>query len=147
VYSEDWLRDFGYLPKVGASVAKVRDLMREKNKAVLFSIDSLSWAVRQAGERGVRPLPVQEGLGGPLLGIFDEDRAVVLMAEGADLDQLKVTDCMTSAPPVLDANAPWQEAVEALKENESVLVDVRGEFRSLDRRDLLQALKRLDHNA
>jgi cystathionine beta-synthase len=147
VYSEDWLRDFGYLPKVGIHDASVIDLMREKNKAVLFALDSVSWAVRQAGERGVRPLPVQEGLGGELLGVFDEDRALALLAEGKDLDAINVSECMAQAPTVLDAHAPWQEAVEALKHCEGVLVNVRGEYLSLDRRDLLQALKRLDHNA
>ncbi len=147
VYSEDWLRDFGYLPKVAASHAKVRDLMREKNTAVLFSIDSVAWAVRQAGERGVRPLPVQDGLGGKLLGVFDEDRALQLLAEGANLDKMHVAQCLCAAPVVLLAGAPWQRAVEALQHTEAVLVEVRGEYRSLDRRDLLQALKRLDHSA
>lgn len=147
VYSEDWLRDFGYLPQVGASVAKVRDLMREKNTAVLFSIDSVAWAVRQAGERGVKPLPVQEGLGGELLGIFNEDRALELLTAGEDLNQMHVSECMSPAPPILDPAAPWQDAVDALKEHSAVLVNVRGEYRSLDRRDLLQALKRLDHGA
>jgi hypothetical protein len=47
----------------------------------------------------------------------------------------------------LDPAAPWQDAVDALKEHSAVLVNVRGEYRSLDRRDLLQALKRLDHGA
>ncbi len=147
VYSEDWLRDFGYLPKVSAASATVADMMRERNMAVVYPTDTVAWAVRQAGERGVRPLPVQVAIGGELLGVFDEDRALELLVAGTNLDDLQVSSCMQPAPPILKVDSPWQDAVSALKEHAAVLVKVDDEYRSLDRRDLLQALKRLDHGA
>lgn len=147
VYSEDWLRDFGYLPPIAASSATLADLMREKNKAVVFPDDSLAWAIRQAGERGVRPLPVQTELGGELLGVLDEDAALQRLSDGSDLESLQVKDCITDGGPILTPDLPWSAALESLGSREAALVKVGDEYLSLSRQDLLQALKRLDHSA
>jgi len=148
VYSEDWLRDGGYLPATAASQARVADLVRERETACVSPEDTLLWALRQAGERGVRPLPVQARRGGALLGVLDEDAALLQLAAGAPLAELRVQDFVAPPPAVLDAAAPWSAACAALRAAEAVLVRrADGSHIPLDRRDLLQGLRRLDHRA
>jgi cystathionine beta-synthase len=148
VYSEDWLRDGGYLPATPASQARVADLVRERETACVLPEDNLAWALRQAGERGVRPLPVLARRDGDLLGVLDEDAALARLAAGAPLAELLVRDHVAPPPPLLDAAAPWQAATEALRKCEAVLVRrTDGSLIPLDRRDLLQGLRRLDHRS
>jgi cystathionine beta-synthase len=145
VYSEDWMRDQRYLPQVAAARATVGDLTHERAVACLGPGDTLAWALRQAGERGVRPLPVR-GAGGELLGVLDEAAALRRLAEGAALESLRVADHLAPPPPLLRAEAPWREALAALASREAVLVErADGSLAPLDRRDLLQSLRRLDH--
>lgn len=148
VYSEDWLRDGGYLPPTPASAARVADLVRERETACVLPEDTLAWALRQAGERGVRPLPVLARRDGPLLGVLDEEAALRALAAGAPLAELCVRDHLAAPPAVLDAAAPWRAAAEALRGAEAVLVRrADGSLIPLDRRDLLQGLRRLDHRS
>ena len=148
VYSEDWLRDGGYLPPTPASRALVADLVRERETASVLPDDTLAWALRQTGERGVRPLPVLARRDGPLLGVLDEDAALSRLAAGVPLADLLVRDHVAAPPQVLEAGAPWSAATEALRHCEAVLVRrADGSFIPLDRRDLLQGLRRLDHRS
>lgn len=147
VYSDDWMRDQRYLPQVPAARATVADLVHERPTACLAPTDTLAWALRQAGERGVRPLPVR-GADGALLGVLDESAALRRLAEGAALDALRVADHLAPAPPVLRADAAWREALAVLGAREAALVErADGTLVPLDRRDLLQSLRRLDHGA
>lgn len=145
-YSEDWMRDQGYLPGVPAAAATVGDLTHDREVATVTPEDTLAWALRQAGERGVRPLPVREA-GGRLAGVLDEDAVLRALAGGADPAALRVAGHLAPAPPALSAGAPWTEAVAALRGRESVLVQrADGALVPLDRRDLLQTLRRLRHS-
>jgi len=146
VYSEDWLRDCGYLPQVSAAGATVADLVHENNRARVYDDETLAWAIRQAGERGVRPLAILSRSGETLMGILDEDKAIRVLAEGADLDSLKAGDFVTTAPAVLELSQPWKEAVDALANHEAVLVKMAdGGFATFSRQELMQGLKRLAH--
>ncbi len=144
VYSEDWLRDCGYLPQVPAAGATVAELVHEKNRARVFVDESLAWAVRQAGERGVRPLAVLTR-DGVLAGALDEQAAIDALAAGEDLESRQAGDFLTAAPPVLRPDQPWAEAVAALREHEGVLVELEDGYTTFDRQDLMQGLKRLAH--
>jgi len=144
VYSEDWLRDCGYLPQVPAAGATVAELVHEKNRARVYVDESLAWAVRQAGERGVRPLAVLTR-DGVLAGALDEQAAIDALAAGEDLESRQAGDFLTAAPPVLRPDQPWSEAVAALREHEAVLVELEDGYTTFDRQDLMQGLKRLAH--
>lgn len=145
VYSEGWMKDAGYLPRVSAKSATVGDMMHEKEQCAVTADDSLAWAVRQAGERGVRPLPITDGKN--LLGVLDEQAASELLAAGEDLKDHTAASCLASPPPVLSPSDPWRMAAEALKSHEAVLVRNTQGWTSLNRRDWLRALGRLDHTA
>jgi cystathionine beta-synthase len=146
VYSEDWLRDCGYLPQVPAATAKVSDLIHENNRARVYDDETLAWAIRQAGERGVRPLAIIARDGEALLGILDEDKAIGVLSQGADLETLKAGDFVTTAPAVLELNQPWKDTVDALANHEAVLVKMEdGGFATISRQELMQGLKRLAH--
>ena len=109
----------------------------------------MSWFFNSVTElpRGVRPLPVLEKEGGPLLGVVDEERVLELLAAGEDLEPLLVQDYLAEAGPVLDASAPWSEALAALADHERVLVREEDGWAPLERRDVLRALPRLDHGS
>ncbi len=144
-FSEDWLRDRRFLPPTPAATATVADLVRDRERAHVSPNDLLSGAVLQIGERGVRPLPVVAPDGG-LLGVLDEDAALRRLAAGEDLARLPVREHVVPAPPVLEPGAPWTAALAALGAREAVLVrHADGGFVPLDRRDLLQSLRRLSH--
>ena len=144
VFSEDWLRDCGYLPQVDATTATVSELVHEKNRARVYADETLAWAVRQAGERGVRPLAIVSRDGEALLGALDEDAVLRVQCEGADLDALQAGDFVTTAPPVLQLEQPWRDAVDALADREAVLVAMEdGGYTTFSRQDLMQGLKRL----
>ena len=147
VYSEDWLRDLGLLPATPSADATVADLVRDGARAWVKPGETLYWAARHLGERGVRPLPVVEKEGGPLLGVVDEEKVLELLAAGEDLEPLFVRDYLAEAGPVLDASAPWREALTALADHERVLVREEGGWAPLERRDVLRALPRLDHGS
>jgi cystathionine beta-synthase len=148
VYNEDWLRDWRYLPATPASRATVADLMHAKVAAAWVKPDdTLGWALRQAGEKGYRPLPVLGSPQGPLVGILDERAALAAQVAGLDLENARAGDYLTEAPPVLPADAPWRDAVDALADNEAVLVRTARGWEGLDRGDLMQTLRRLDHSA
>ncbi len=143
VFNDDWMRDRGFLPGPAPAHATIGDLLRERETAAVGPGETLAWAVLQAGERGVRPLPVR-GPDGALLGVLDEAAAVHRMAAGEDLNRLFVRDHLAPAPPVLDAAAPWRTALEALRTREALLVRrADGAWVPLDRRDLLQSLRRM----
>lgn len=145
VYDEDWLRDQRYLPQVPAARATVGDLLHDRETARVTTGDTLAWALRQAGERGVRPLPVF-GASGALAGVLDEDVALARLAAGADPAALCVADFLAAAAPPLRAGAPWREALAALSAREAVLVErADGVLVPFDRRDLMQGLRRLSH--
>ncbi len=146
VYSEDWMRDQGYLPRVSAAAATVGDLLRRRERAQVQPDETLAWAVRQAGERGVRPLPVVD-TAGALLGVLDEAAALDALADGRDLEALRVADFVAPAPPVLEPSRPWLRLREALAEHPAVLVALDDGYVPFDRRDLLRSLGRLDHQA
>ncbi len=145
VYSEDWLRDWRLLPPTPAADATVADLVRDGARAWVKPGETLYWAARHMGERGVRPLPVLEEEGGALLGVVDEARVMELLAAGEPLELLLVQDYIAEAGPVLDASAPWSEALAVLAEQERVMVREPDGWASLERRDMLRALPRLDH--
>ena len=145
VYSEDWLRDWRLLPPTPAADATVADLVRDGARAWVKPGETLYWAARHIGERGVRPLPVLEEEGGALLGVVDEARVMELLAAGEPLESLLVQDYIAEAGPVLDASASWSEALAVLAEQERVLVREPDGWASLERRDMLRALPRLDH--
>ena len=147
VYSEDWLRDLGLLPATPSADATVADLVRDGARAWVKPGETLYWAARHLGERGVRPLPVVEKEGGPLLGVVDEEKVLELLAAGEDLAPLFVRDYLAEAGPVLDASASWREALTALADHERVLVREDGGWAPLERRDVLRALPRLDHGS
>ncbi|MGB0952401.1 MAG: pyridoxal-phosphate dependent enzyme [Planctomycetota bacterium] len=144
VYSEDWLRDCGYLPKVDAASATVAELVHEKNRARVYGDETLAWAVRQAGERGVRPLAIVSRDGDALMGVLDEDAVLKVQCKGADLDALKAGDFVMDAPQVLQLDQPWKAAVDALADREAALVAMEdGGYTTFSRQDLMQGLKRL----
>ena len=145
VYSEDWLRDLRFLPATPAAGATVADLVRDGARAWVKPGETLFWAARHMGERGVRPLPVLAEEGGELLGVVDEMRVMELLAADEPLEPLLVQDYIAEAGVVLDASAPWTEALAALTEHERVLVREPDGWASLERRDMLRALPRLDH--
>ncbi|PCJ55140.1 MAG: cystathionine beta-synthase [Planctomycetota bacterium] len=146
VYSVDWLRDCGYLPQVPAATATVADLVHENNRARVYDDETLAWAIRQAGERGVRPLAIIARDGEGLLGILDEDKAIGVLSQGSDLEMLKAGDFVTTSPAVLELDQPWKDAVDALASHEAVLVKMEdGGFATFSRQDLMQGLKRLSH--
>ena len=145
VYSEDWLRDWRFLPSTPAADATVADLVRDGARAWVTPEETLYWAARHMGERGVRPLPVLTEEGGELLGVVDEARLTELLAAGEPLEPLLVRDCIAEAGPLLEAGAPWEEALAALAEHERVLVRKPEGWAPLERRDMLRALPRLDH--
>lgn len=148
VYNQDWLRDWGYLPATPASTATVADLMHPQvGAAWVGKQDDLAWALRQAGEKAYRPLPVLEAEEGPLLGVLDESAALSALAQGIDPATASVADFVAAAPPVLAADAPWQNATAALADHESVLVRTARGWEGLNRRDLMQTLRRLNHEA
>ena len=68
-----------------------------------------------------------------------------LLAAGEPLESLLVQDYIAEAGPVLDASASWSEALAVLAEQERVLVREPDGWASLERRDMLRALPRLDH--
>lgn len=145
VYNEDWLRDWGYLPRTPASTATVADLMHPRVAAAWVKpTDSLEWALRQAGEKEMRPLPVLESADGPLLGVLDETAALDAVAAGVDVAAARVADYLAGPPPVLEAGQSWRAAAEAMTRRERVLVRTARGWEGLDRRDLLQTLRRLD---
>ena len=119
--------------------------MRDGARAWVKPGETLYWAARHMGERGVRPLPVLEEEGGAMLGVVDEARVMELLAAGESLEPLLVQDYIAAAGPVLDASAPWSEALAVLAEQERVLVREPDGWASLERRDMLRALPRLDH--
>ena len=145
VFQQDWMRDHGYLPQVSGAAAQVGDLLRERARAFVTPDDDLAQAHAQMADRGVRPLPVQQGLEGELLGVVDEEKLLALLCEGADLERVAVRAVLAPAPPVLDAEAPWQRAREALSAHPAVLVRDPEGLIPLDRHDLLRALPRLRH--
>ncbi|MBC8404101.1 MAG: pyridoxal-phosphate dependent enzyme [Planctomycetes bacterium] len=145
VYSEGWMRDAGYLPRIPKQKATVGDLLHEKEQCVVKPDDCLAWAIRQAGERGVRPLPIANG--DELLGVLNEQAAAEHLASGDDLTSILVGSCLSPAPPVLSGADSWQVAAAALKDYEAVLVRNSQGWTSLNRRDWLRALGRLDHSA
>ncbi len=147
VYSEDWLRDFHYLPQVPAAKATVGDLVHEKNRATVYDDETLAWAVRQAGERNVRPLAILNRKSGLLLGIFDEKAAIHQLSRGADLENLEAGDFALPVTTILQLAQPWHDAVTALDKVEGVLVQLPDGYTSLTRQDLLQGLKRLKHDS
>jgi len=77
--------------------------------------------------------------------VVDEARVMELLAAGEPLEPLLVQDYIAEAGPVLDASAPWSEALAVLAEQERVLVREPDGWASLERRDMLRALPRLDH--
>ncbi|MDG2309752.1 MAG: pyridoxal-phosphate dependent enzyme [Planctomycetota bacterium] len=144
VYNDDYLRDCNYLEGVSASTATVGDLCSIKNTATLSPNDTITWGIRQAGERQVRPLPVIDN--DNLLGIFDEDKAIELLSNGSDTSSMLVRDCLDdSSILVLDVSQPWQDATAALAHHDSVLVKDADGYSSLSRNDLLRSLTRLNH--
>jgi cystathionine beta-synthase len=146
VYSEDWLRDCGYLPQVPASTATVAELVHENNRARVYADETLAWAIRQAGERGVRPLAIQSREDDALLGVLDEDAAIKVLSEGGDLEALQAGDFVTAASTVLKLDQPWKAAVDALSDREAVLVEMEdGGYATFSRQELMQGLKRLSH--
>ena len=147
VFSEDWLRDNRLLPATAAGSATVGDLLRDKPRGVVLLDDSMTVAWKQVADRGVRPVPVVASReGGELRGVVDEEALLRLLAEGADLDGLRVADHLLPAPAPLSAAAPWREALDALAAAETVLVEDDRGWTSLDRRDLLRGLPRLRHS-
>ncbi len=145
VYSEDWLRDCGYLPPVAADVATVADLVHENNHARVYADETLAWAVRQAGERGVRPLAILRRQDDSLLGVLDENKVLQAQSKGVDLESQLAGDFLASPPPVLSLAQPWQDAVEALAEREAVLVSHTDGYAPFNRQELMQGLKRIRH--
>ena len=142
IYNEDYMKD-KYLQTIPASIATARDLCRDKNTAQLTQEDTVAWGIRQAGERQIRPLPVLKNE--KLIGVFDEDRALQLLKEGADLDHITVTECISEAPTVIDGDEPWHSTVDIVREEENVFINDKGTLFSLNTNDLLQSLSRLDH--
>ncbi|MCH2112463.1 MAG: hypothetical protein MK213_06355, partial [Planctomycetes bacterium] len=106
--------------------------------------ETLTWAVRQAAERGVRPLPLLDA--GNLAGVLDEAAAADLLAQGKDLQELKAGDCIQEAPPLFAYETPWTELIPAMQRHHAVLVQNALGITSMDRRDWLRALARIDHN-
>lgn len=145
VYSDGWMKDAGYLPRVSAKTATLGDLLREKEQCAVRPEDTLAWAVRQAGERGIRPLPIADGT--TLLGVLDEHAAAAHLTEGKDLTQFPVQACMTDAPPVLSLQDPWKDASALFQTHEVLLIRTEDGWTSLHIQDWLRALPRLDHSA
>ncbi|TAH34905.1 MAG: pyridoxal-phosphate dependent enzyme [Planctomycetota bacterium] len=142
-FSDDWMKDNGFLPRVAAATATVGDLLRQRPRAAVTPQDTLTEALKHLGERGVRPLPVLDQEGGKLLGIVDEQELLDAVAARANLDQRKVADTIAPAPPQLKSEEPWQRLQDALRSHDAVLVrDARG-WTGMDRRDLLRSLLRL----
>jgi cystathionine beta-synthase len=144
VYNDDYLRDYKHLAGINAETATVGDICSTKNTATLSPDDTVAWGIRQAGERQVRPLPVIEN--GKLLGVFDEGKAIALLASGNDATSINVSEYTAAAPSVLNASQPWRDALEALAQHDSVLVVSDNNYSSLSRNDLLRSLSRLEHN-
>ncbi len=144
-HNEDWLRDLGHFPLAGDGPLRVVGLLRaDRPRGLLEEDANCAEALRQAGERGVRPLPLR-ARDGRLLGVADEGALLRLLADGADLEQIPARRCLAPAPPVLAPEAPWTEALEALLAHEAVLVAGDGGWTGLDRRDLLRRLPRLQN--
>ncbi len=145
VHDEDWMKDCGYFPRVPEAEASLATLLRGKPRTRMTSEDSLAWAVRQAGELGIRPLPILDPGTGDLLGVLDEKKAIRHLADGDDLEVIPVGDCLEPAPLCLKADDSLQACLDALADGNPILVDAPGGWTSLDSRDLLRGLKRVEH--
>jgi cystathionine beta-synthase len=143
VYDDGWMKDCGYLPQIPASTAKVADFLRDKECCAVQAQESLAWAVRQAGERGVHPLPILDGT--RLLGVLDENAAATLLSQGKDLEKMTADACLKKSPPVLSLDSPWTELATAMQVHHVVLIETKQEWISITQRDWLRALGRINH--
>ncbi len=149
VYSDDWLRDGGFQPRTAAETATVADLVRNRARAAVAADENLMVAYKHVAERQVHPLPVYDGnpsaAESKLLGILDTTAIIRQLANGADLEQMTVSDCMASAPTVLAASAPWTELDAALQQQDAVLIQDEQGLVGMTQLDLLRSLPRLQH--
>jgi cystathionine beta-synthase len=149
IYSDDWMRDGGFVPRVAADQATVSDLMRDRSRACLSSTDDLASAYKHISDRDVDPVPVVAGnpdqADAQLLGIIDTEKLSRHLAAGLDLEALQADSCLIPPPPVLDPDAPWRDLEEALLAHPVVLIRDQAGYVGCSRRDLLCSLARLAH--
>jgi cystathionine beta-synthase len=149
VYSDDWLKDGGFLPAVAAARATIADLARTRPRACLAASDDLDSALKHLTERKVEPIPVvatdpQDPLAEPV-GIIDQQKLLRHLVAGLDLASLQADSCLTATPPILTPEAAWTELVDALESNPVVLIRDAEGLVGFTRNDLLASLKRIQH--
>jgi len=149
VYSDDWMRDGGYLPRVSADKATVGDLVRDRPRACLGATDDLACAYKHIADRDVDPVPVVAGdpdqADAALLGIIDTEKLSRHLAAGLELEALQADSCLLPPPPVLDPAEHWSALEEALQAHPVVLIRDQAGYIGCSRRDLLRSLARLAH--
>ncbi len=143
VHNDDWMKDQGYLRRIPADEATLGSLLRNKPKTRVSSEDTLAWAIRQAGELGIRPLPIVDSKTGELRGVLNEGKAIKHLANGKDLESISAGDCLEPIPPCFTPEDTIETALEAISTKSSILIQEKDGWTSLDSRDLLQGLKRL----
>jgi cystathionine beta-synthase len=151
VYSNDWLKDGGFLPKTDAATATTADLARNRARAAVAADENLMVAYKHVAERMVHPLPVFDGkpdaAKSKLIGVLDVSAVCQKLADGADLQSMQVSDCVTSAPPVLAADSSWNELWQQLQNCDVVLIRDDQGLVGMTRIDLLRSLPRLQHTS
>jgi cystathionine beta-synthase len=149
VYSDDWLKDGGFLPMVEAAQATIADLARTRARACLLPTDDLETALKHLTERKVKPIPVvatdPQDPQAEVIGIIDQEQLTRHLAAGLDLATLQVDSCLAPAPPILEPTAAWTDLVEALNHHPAVLIRDREGLTGFTGDDLLASLKRIQH--
>lgn len=149
IYSDDWMKDGGFLPRVASDRATVGDLLRDRPRATLLGSDDLATAYKHFADRGVEPIPVVEGsVDDPhaqVLGIIDCNKLSRHLAAGLDLEALQADSCLCQAPPVFALSQSWHELQDALEEHAAVLIRDDKGLVGFTRSDLLRSLARLQH--
>ena len=151
VYSNDWLKDGGFQEQTPAEQATVADLARNRARGAVAADEFLMAAYKHVAERQVHPLPVYDGnpsaADSKLIGVMDVQRVCQQLAKGADLETLRVADYMAEAPPVLNADAPWNELWQQLQTHDAVLIRDDKGLVGMSRMDLMRSLPRLKHTS
>lgn len=140
MFNDDWMRDRGFLEK---EVKKVIDCIRPRLHQKLVMIDhqqTVAEAVHKMSYFKISQMPVAKH--GEVIGALTDSTLLPMLIADPEVKNLKVTEVMQNAFPIIDADMPVETASALLsKEVPALLVKMpNDELQIATTHDLIQSI-------
>lgn len=140
VYNDDWMRDRGFLNDRNRQAI---DLVNNHSELPLVTVASgelVANAIQKMQQFDISQIPVMED--GKFVGCIDESRLFQQIVSNPKVGELRVSEVMTAALPVVDAQTELTEISKMVsKEVPGVLVRIeKDRYHIITRHDLIGAM-------